>query len=144
MSGPAGFKAKTYLGVPIAIEHHGDGSVTLCKELVDDIVAENPSLAALLKADKADQPVVMMLQQEMDKAKDEIVQTIGETLFDPEKGRIKRIAYLDEERHRLKWWQFRRRRYYLRQLHKEASDGYWSASNPLVETMFKALMERTK
>lgn len=37
-------KNKGYTGnikaVPIAIEYHGDGSVTLCKELVDEMLAD--------------------------------------------------------------------------------------------------------
>lgn len=32
-----GFKAKSFKGIPIAIEHHADGSVTICKEIRDDI-----------------------------------------------------------------------------------------------------------
>ncbi len=32
-----GYKAKSFKGVPIAIEWHSDGSVTLCKEIVEHI-----------------------------------------------------------------------------------------------------------
>lgn len=34
-----GYKAKNFKGVPIAIEWHSDGSVTLCKEIVKHIRA---------------------------------------------------------------------------------------------------------
>ncbi len=33
-----GFKAESYKGVPVAIEKHMDGSVTLCKEVVGNIL----------------------------------------------------------------------------------------------------------
>lgn len=33
----AGYTANNFKGIPIAIEHHRDGSVTLCKELVEEI-----------------------------------------------------------------------------------------------------------
>lgn len=32
-----GYDAKSFKGIPIAIEHHIDGSVTICKEVLDEI-----------------------------------------------------------------------------------------------------------
>lgn len=34
---PDGLRAKSFKGVPIAIEWHADGSVTICKELAETI-----------------------------------------------------------------------------------------------------------
>lgn len=51
MSGLEGFTAGSFMGVPIAVEHHGDGSVTLCKEIVDSIINDPgaaPELVMLL------------------------------------------------------------------------------------------------
>lgn len=39
MSAQDGFTAKSFKGIPIAIEWHPDGSVTICKELIDHIRA---------------------------------------------------------------------------------------------------------
>lgn len=36
---PEGYKAKSFKGIPIAIEWHNDGSVTLAKEVVEQIRA---------------------------------------------------------------------------------------------------------
>lgn len=36
--GANGYSAKTFQGVPIALEWHPDGSVTLCKEFVEDLL----------------------------------------------------------------------------------------------------------
>ena len=33
-----GFTAEKYLGLSVALERHSDGSVTICKELIDDII----------------------------------------------------------------------------------------------------------
>lgn len=33
----AGYTANSFKGIPVAIEHHRDGSVTLCKELIEEI-----------------------------------------------------------------------------------------------------------
>jgi hypothetical protein len=33
----AGYTAKIFRGIPIAVEYHKDGSVTLCKEIVEEI-----------------------------------------------------------------------------------------------------------
>lgn len=66
-----------------------------------------------------------------------------ESMYFPHKARMKRIAFLDEQRHNTKRWQLRRRRYLLRQIHREAVEGYWTAENPESETMYKVLMERT-
>jgi hypothetical protein len=32
-----GYTAKNYMAIPIAIEHNSDGSVTICKEICDEI-----------------------------------------------------------------------------------------------------------
>jgi hypothetical protein len=32
-----GYKAKSFKGVPIAIEKHTDGSVTVCKEILEEL-----------------------------------------------------------------------------------------------------------
>lgn len=34
---PEGLRAKSFKGIPIAIEWHADGSVTICKELAETI-----------------------------------------------------------------------------------------------------------
>ena len=38
---PDGQRAKSFKGIPIAIEWHSDGSVTICKELVESIRKTN-------------------------------------------------------------------------------------------------------
>lgn len=35
-----GFAAKNFRAIPVAIEHNGDGSITVCKEIVDAIYAD--------------------------------------------------------------------------------------------------------
>ncbi len=32
-----GYKAKSFKGVPIALEKHADGSVTVCKEILEEL-----------------------------------------------------------------------------------------------------------
>ncbi len=36
-----GFPAKSYMGKPVAVKKHGDGSVTICEEIVQDILVDS-------------------------------------------------------------------------------------------------------